>query len=323
MKAMAQRTWDAGAQLELVELPSPQPGKHEVRVSVQAIGVNPVDWKMRSSGPLRFAARLLGPKPPVVVGVDFAGVVDAVGPEVTRVAPGDRVVGGTDFSRGQRGSYADTVLVRQDQLCRVPDSVDIAIAGTLPIPGVTAWMSVVDLGRIRRAPSSERKVLVLGASGGVGQLAVQIAKLEGAFVVGVCSTKNVELVKSLGADAVIDYTQGDALTQAAEHGRFHVIVDCAGSYPGTRCRALLSSEGRHIMVAGDTPDSMLQILVPPFKSKSILGRPTGERLEPLVAAVAAGKLRVNIAKKLPLTSAEEAHELSRSGRLTGNLILEP
>lgn len=323
MKAMAQRSWDAGAQLELVELPDPQPHKHEVRVSVQAIGVNPVDWKMRSYGPLRLAARLLGPKPPVVVGVDFAGVVDAVGPEVTRVAPGDRVVGGTDFTRGQRGSYADTVLVREDQLCRVPEAVDIAVAGALPIPGVTAWMSVVDLGRIRRAPSSERRVLVLGASGGVGQFAVQIAKLEGAFVVGVCSTKNVELVKGLGADVVIDYTQGDALAQAGEHGPFQVIVDCAGSYPGARCRALLSADGRHIMVAGDKPDSMLQILVPPFKSKSILGRPTGARLEPLVAAVAAGNLRVNIAKKLPLTSAEEAHELSRSGRMTGNLILEP
>lgn len=323
MKAMGQRNWDADALLEPVELPTPEPGKREVRVSVQAIGVNPVDWKMRSSGPLRIAARMLGPKPPVIVGVDFAGVVDAVGPEVTRVAPGDRVVGGTDFSRGQHGSYADTVLVREDQLCRIPESVDIAVAGALPIPGVTAWMSVVDLGRIRRAPSSERRVLVLGASGGVGQLAVQIAKLEGAFVVGVCSTKNIELVKGLGADAVVDYTQGDALAKAAEHGRFHVIVDCAGSYPAARCRALLSSDGRHIMVAGDSPASMLQIVIPPFKSKSILGRPTGAKLEPLIAAVAAGKLRVNIAQRLPLTSAEEAHELSRSGRLTGNLILEP
>ena len=323
MKAMGQRDWAADARLELIELPKPEPGKHDVRVSVQAIGVNPVDWKMRSSGPLRLAARLLGPKPPVVVGVDFAGVVDSVGSQGTRVVPGDRVVGGTDFSRGQRGSYADTVLVREDQVCRVPDSVDIAIAGALPIPGVTAWMSVVDLGRIRQASGSERRVLVLGASGGVGQLAVQIAKLESAFVVGVCSSKNIELVKGLGADVVVDYTQGDALAQAGEHGPFQVIVDCAGSYPASRCRALLSAHGRHIMVAGDSPDSMLQIVVPPFKSKSILGRPTGARLEPLVAAVAAGKLRVNIAKKLPLTSAEEAHELSRSGRLTGNIILEP
>ncbi|WP_373195451.1 NAD(P)-dependent alcohol dehydrogenase, partial [Mycobacterium marinum] len=298
MKAMAQRTWNPAEPLELIELPTPEPKAGEVRVQVQAIGVNPVDWKMRSSGPLRLAARLIGPKPPVVVGVDFAGVVEAVGPGVTRAAPGDRVVGGTNFSRGQRGSYADTVLVREDQLCRVPDTVDIAVAAALPV------------GRIRQVPPADRRVLVLGASGGVGQLAVQIAKLQEAFVVGVCSTKNVEMVKDLGADLVLDYNQGDALAQAKPHAPFHVVIDCVGSYSGAGCRALLSSRGRHIMVAGDEPSSAVQVVVPPFKSKAILGRPNGARLEPLVDAVAAGKLRVSIAQKLPLTSAEEAHRLS-------------
>lgn len=320
---MAQRTWNPAETLELTELPTPRPGKGEVLVTVQSIGVNPVDWKMRTSGPLRLAARLLGPKPPVVVGVDFAGVVAAVGAGVTRAAPGDRVVGGTNFSRGQRGSYADTVLVREDQLCRIPDSVDIAVAAALPVSGVTAWMAVVDLGGIRKIPRAERRVLVLGASGGVGQLAVQIGKLEDAFVTGVCSTKNVELVRGLGADVVLDYNKGDALEQARAHGPFQVVVDCVGSYSGAGCRALLSPSGRHIMVAGDEPSAAAQVLVPPFKSKTILGRPTGARLEPLVAAVAAGKLHVEIARKMPLTSAEEAHQLSRSSRMTGKLILEP
>ncbi|MCB0949081.1 MAG: NAD(P)-dependent alcohol dehydrogenase, partial [Mycobacterium sp.] len=297
--------------------------KGEVRVQVQAIGVNPVDWKMRTSGPLRLAARLIGPRPPVVVGVDFAGAVESVGPGVTRAAPGDRVVGGTDFSRGQRGSYADTVVVREDQLCRIPDTVDIAVAAALPVSGVTAQMAVVDLGRIREVPPAQRRVLVLGASGGVGQLAVQIAKLEGAFVAGVCSSKNAELVTKLGADLVLDYHQGDVLAQAEPHAPFHIVIDCVGSYSGAGCRALLSARGRHIMVAGDEPKAALQVLVPPFKSKAILGRPTGARLEPLVAAVAAGKLQVSIAAKLPLTSAEEAHRLSRTSRLTGKLILEP
>ncbi|MBI3228241.1 MAG: NAD(P)-dependent alcohol dehydrogenase [Mycolicibacterium cosmeticum] len=323
MKAMAQRTWAAGAPLILLELPTPQPRKHEVRVCVQAIGVNPVDWKMRSHGPLRWAARLLGPRPPVIVGVDFAGVVDAVGPGVRRVAVGDRVVGGTNFARRQHGSYADTVLVRQDQICRLPDSVDIAVAGALPIPGVTAWMAVVDLGRIRRVPSAERRVLVLGASGGVGQLVVQIASREGAFVAGVCSTSNIARVQDLGADVVVDYTRGDALTQARAHGPFTVIVDCAGGYSGRRCRALLARGGRHIMVAGDDADAALQRLMAPRKSKGILGRPTGARLQPLVAALADGSLRVTIAQTLPLTDAEEAHRLSRTGRMTGKLVLEP
>lgn len=323
MKAMAQRTWAAGAPLELLELPTPEPRKGEVRVRVQAIGVNPVDWKMRSHGPLRWAARLLGPRPPVVVGVDFAGVVDAVGAGVTRAAAGDRVVGGTNFARRQRGSYADTVLVRQDQICQVPASVDITVAGALPIPGVTAWMAVVDLGRIRRVPAAQRRVLVLGASGGVGQLVVQIAKREGAFVGGVCSTANIGLVEDLGADAVIDYKHGDALVQAREHGPFSAVIDCAGGYPGRACRALLAAGGRHIMVAGDDAGAALQRILAPRTSIGILGRPTGARLEPLIAAVADGSLRLNIAQTLPLTSAEEAHQLSRTGRMTGKLVLLP
>ncbi|HEU4361697.1 MAG TPA: NAD(P)-dependent alcohol dehydrogenase [Mycobacterium sp.] len=323
MKAMALRTWQAGAPLEPLELATSQPRRGEVRVRVQAIGVNPVDWKMRSSGPLRLAARLLGPRPPVVLGVDFAGVVDAVGPGVTRIARGDRVVGATNFARGQRGSYADTALVREDQLCRLPDSVDIAVAAALPVAGVTAWKAVVDLGRIRQEQPAGRRVLVLGASGGVGQLAVQIGKLEGSFVVGVCSTTNVERVQGLGADVVLDYTRGDALGRARTHGPFHVVIDCVGGYSGAGCRSLLSPRGRHIMVAGDEPDAVRQLLVAPVKSKPILGRPTGERLEPLVAAVAAGELRVEIAQRLPLASVEEAHRLSRTSRMTGKLILEP
>ncbi len=320
---MGQRGWGSSEPLELLELPTPEPGGNDVRVKVAAIGVNPVDWKMRSGGPLRLAARVLGPRPPVVVGVDFAGVVTAVGAGVRELARGDRVVGGTNFARGQRGSYADTVVVREDQLCRVPDTVDLAEAAALPVSGVTAWMAVVDLGRIRSVPEAARRVLVLGASGGVGQLAVQIGKLEGAFVAGVCSTDNVQMVQALGADVVLDYRQGDPLAQAKAHGPFQIVIDCVGSYSGSECRGLLSSGGRHVMVAGDEPSAMVQILVPPFTSRTILGRPTGKRLEPLIAALAAGKLQVSIAQKLPLASAEEAHRLSRSGHMTGKLILEP
>lgn len=323
MKAMAQRTWQAGAPLELLDLPTPEPRKHEVRVRTQAIGVNPVDWKMRSHGPLRIAARLVGPKPPVVVGVDFAGVVEAVGPDVTWAVPGDRVVGGTNFSRGQRGSYADTVVVREDQLCRLPDEVDVDVAGALPVSGVTAHLAVVHLGRIRSVPPAQRRVLVLGASGGVGQIAVQLAGLEGAYVVGVCSAKNGAVVERLGADVVLDYNEGELLDRARESGPYHVVIDCVGSYSGTRCRSLLSPRGRHIMVAGDSPGTLAEIATPPFRSKGILGTPTGERLEPLVALIAAGKLHVSIDRKLPLTSAEEAHDLSRSSRMTGKIVLQP
>jgi NADPH:quinone reductase-like Zn-dependent oxidoreductase len=325
MKAMAQKSWRRGEPLHLVELPTREPRGDEVRVRVAAIGVNPVDYKMRSFGPLRLAARLLGPPPPVIVGVDFSGVVDALGPEVRGIALGAPVCGGTSFARRQYGSYADTVIVREDQLCPLPAGVDLEVAGALPVAGVTAWMAVIDIGRLRPAAAGEPppRVLVLGASGGVGQLAVQVAKLHGAFVAGVCSARNVARVRALGADEVLDYGAGDPLAAAAALGRYQVVVDCVGTYAHAACRALLRPGGRHSVVAGERPSALLSPLVPPFTSKAILGRTTRARLEPVLAAVAEGSLRVEIAERLPLVQAERAHELSRSGRMTGKLVLLP
>ncbi|WAS94483.1 NAD(P)-dependent alcohol dehydrogenase [Nannocystis punicea] len=315
---MAQRSWAQGEPLVLTELPTPAPRRGELVVQVQAIGVNPVDWKMRTRGPLRLAARLLGPRPPVVFGVDFAGVVTAVG-EGARVQVGDRVVGGTNFARKQRGSYADTVVVRDDQVAVLPADFDMVVAGALPVAGVTASMCVVEVGRLQAG----QRALVLGASGGVGQLAVQFARHVGGSAVGVCSTRNVELVRSLGAAAVIDYTQGDPLVQARAHGPFHLVVDCAGGYPGAACRALLERGGRHVMIANESAGESLNVLVPPFSSKSVLGRPTRGRLEAVVAAVASGAVKVRIEATLPLAQAEQALERSRGGRLTGKLVLLP
>lgn len=319
MKAMAQRSWAAGEPLVLTELPTPEPRADEVRVRVAAVGVNPVDWKMRTRGPLRLAARLVGPPPPVVVGVDFAGTVEAVGAVVADLRPGDRVVGGTDFSRGQRGSYADTVVVRADQVARLPGGFDMVVAGALPVAGVTAWRSVVDVGRLRAG----QRALILGASGGVGQLAVQIVKLHGGHAVGVCSARNLGLVRSLGADEVLDYTRGDALARARAFAPYQLVFDCVGGYGGAACRRLLGPGGRHVMIAAEGALETMNVLVPPFSSRSVLGRPTGERLRKLVDAVAERGVSVRVAATLPLTAAEAALEQSRGGRLTGKLVLIP
>ena len=320
MKLMAQRSWSRGEPLTLLELPTPEPKADQVRVAVRAIGVNPVDWKMRESGPLRLAARIIGAPPPVVVGVDFAGVVDAVGSGVAGVAVGDRVVGGTDFARRQRGSYADTVFVRADQLCDVPASLDLELAGALPVAGVTAWLSVVELGRL--APG--QRALILGASGGVGQLALQIAKhVRGGFAVGVCSGKNAALVEALGADVVLDYGKGDALAQARAHGPYQTVVDCIGSYSAAGCRALLARGGRHVIVSGESIGAVIQPFLPPFSSKTVLGRPRRANLQPVVDAVASGRVRVNVVKRFALAEAERAHELSKTGRVAGKIVLIP
>lgn len=325
MYAMAMESWSS-EKLVRVELPTPEPGRHDVRVAVHAIGVNPVDWKMRSKGPIRMIARAIrpfrGPRGPIILGVDFAGVVEAVGAGVTDIAVGQRVVGGTDFSRGQHGSYADTVVVRADQVTPIPDSVSFEVAGSLPVAGVTAWMALNEF----RVVGPGQRVLVLGASGGVGQFAVQLAKrnCHASLVVGVCSGKNAALVTGLGADVVVDYNKGDALELAEPHGPFDVIVDCAGSYRARRCRKLLAKPlGRHVMVAGDSAGMMVQVVVPPFRSRAILGKPTRQRLSAVVDAVAAGELSVNIAKQFPLVDVQQAHELSETGRMIGKLVLLP
>ena len=326
MKAMAQQSFQQGAPLVLTELPTPQPKPDELIVDVKSIGVNPVDWKMRTSGPLRMAIRVVGPPLPFVPGVDFAGIVSAKGSQVTTIQVGDAVVGGTDFSRGQRGSYADTVVVRPDQVSVLPAGFDIVTAGALPVVGVTAWMSLAELGKLQAATSGApgQKVLVLGASGGVGQFCVQLAKHTfGAFVVGVCSEKNVAFVQGLGADVVVDYTKGDALEQARPHGPFQVVVDAAGGYSGFACRSLLGPGGHHVIVAGETPSAFAQIFVPPFSSKSVLARSTTERLGHVVDAVAKGHVKMNIAERFPLAQAEDAHKLSQVGRMTGKIVLLP
>jgi NADPH:quinone reductase-like Zn-dependent oxidoreductase len=320
MRLLAQRSWAKGERLEIVELHTPEPGPREIRVAVKAIGVNPVDWKMRELGMLRLAARVLGPAPPVVVGVDFAGVVEAVGAQVADLAPGDRVFGGTDFQRRQRGSYADTVFVSPDQVAKIPDGVDFETAGALPVAGVTAWMSVVEIAKL----AAGQRALILGASGGVGQLALQIAKhVSGAFAIGVCSAKNAELVRGLGADRVLDYGAGDPLAAAREHGPYQAVVDCIGGYSPAACRALLVRGGRHVIVSGEEARTMLQLLAPPFTSRAVLGRPRRKQLAAIAAPVAAGKVRVNVAHRFPLADGEAAHALSRTGRVTGKIVLLP
>ncbi|MBI5610712.1 MAG: NAD(P)-dependent alcohol dehydrogenase [Deltaproteobacteria bacterium] len=293
-------------------------GPHDLRVKVAAAGVNPVDWKMRDGDLLGVLQRLIGPSGPLVPGIDFAGEVEAVGAQVRDVAVGDRVVGGTDFSRGQHGSYATHVQVRQDQVAKVPDSVDLAQAACLPVAAGTAAIALFEVGKLRERAS--KKVLILGASGGVGHIAVQLARAAGATVFGVCSARNVKLVEELGATAV-DYTQEGWQASIAAAGPWDVIVDGVGtaSYPAPLCLGWLAKDGAHVMVVPKGLDFWRVVV--PGRSHTVLTRATTERLQPLVAALADGSLRVVIQERVPLAEAQRAHELSRSGKVVGKVVL--
>lgn len=307
-----------GAPLALTELLSRPLRAGEVRVRVRAVGVNPVDWKMRAArGPLGIAQRLIGPRGPLIPGVDFAGEVVERAPDVTALAVGDRVVGGTNFARGQRGSYASEVIVRPDQCATLPDAVSFEDAACLPIAGVTARRALIEHGRIGTRPG--QRVLVLGASGGVGLFAVQLARDLGAQVVGVCSARNAALVARLGATPV-DYGRGDPLAAAKALGPFDLVLNTVGAevYPIDACRALCAPAGAVTLVPvrpRDYPSLALR------RARALLGRPDRAGLEPLVDAMARGALVAVIEARFPLADAEAAHARSREGRVVGKLVL--
>jgi len=210
------------------------------------------------------------------------------------------------------------VQVRADQVAQLPPSVSFEDAACLPVAGVTAQTALFTLGKL--AEKSDPRALILGAAGGVGHFAVQLAKIRGAVSVGVCSARNVALVEKLGGIAV-DYGKGDVYAQAAQHGPYDVIVDAVGSasYPVAKCLSLLKKVGVHVLImpkAGDYWRVALQGAV-----KTLIGRATRAALEPLVAELAAGRLKVIIDQKIPLNDAERAHEISRAGKVVGKLVL--
>jgi NADPH:quinone reductase-like Zn-dependent oxidoreductase len=308
--------------LALVELPAPRLGPRDVRVRVRAIGVNPVDWKMREGGPLRLMHRFVGPSGPLVVGVDFAGEVIERG-DAADLEIGARVVGGTDFSRKQRGSYATEVVVRDEQCAVLPEAVSFEDAACLPVPGATA-LRAFEVTSLSHEPGGARdaRILVLGASGGVGLVTLQLAKAMGARAAGVCSTRNVALVEKFGAKAV-DYTKGDALAAAAEHGPYDLVLHAVGSdvYPLKGCRKLLSPRGKVVLIvvhASDAPAFLFLRSV-----TQVLGRPSRKNLEVLVASLARGDIETLIEARYPLAEAEKAHQISRAGKVVGKLLLLP
>ncbi|MBI4821572.1 MAG: NAD(P)-dependent alcohol dehydrogenase [Deltaproteobacteria bacterium] len=311
--------------LEARDLPEARLRPNELRVRVQAAGVNPADWKMRSYFYLGVARRVIGAPGPFVPGIDFAGIVESAGSSVGFPRVGDRVMGSTDFSRRQRGSYAEYVHVRPDQVAILPPEVSAEEAACLPVPGVTAYRGLFDLGGLSDTipldpKQRSRKVLVLGASGGVGHLAVQLAHSRGCFVAGVCSAKNAELVERLGG-LPIDYRSGDALSLAEAQGPFDVIVDCVGSqaYPTERCERLLTQSGILVLFMPRLHDARALFKV--TRVKTLLVQPRSNILDRLVSDLAEKRIRVVIADRIPLSEAERAHAISKSGHVVGKLVL--
>src|SRR5437870_11989533 len=225
---------------KLADIAKPTPTDDQVLVKVHAASVNPLDWHFIEGTPYVMRAMGVGLRKPkdTRLGVDFAGTVEAVGKNVTKFKPGDEVFG------GRTGAFAEYVCVRESRaVASKPANVTFEQAASVPIAGITALQGLRDKGKVQPG----QKVLINGASGGVGTFAVQIAKSMGADVTGVCSTKNLDMVRSLGADHVIDYTKED-FTKGDQH--YDVILDNVANHSLSECRRVLNPDGKYVLIGG-------------------------------------------------------------------------
>ena len=307
--------------LQLGQHPKPVPQGNELLIRVESAAVNPLDWHFMRGSP--YFMRLtsgIGKPSETRLGRDFSGVVEAVGPDVTRFGVGDAVFGGAG------GAFAEYLLRTEDfAVAAKPDNVSHAEAAAAPVAALTALQALRDKGGLQ----SGERVLINGASGGVGTYAVQIAKAMGAHVTGVSSARNAERVLGLGADAVIDYKTSD-YTRLDEE--YDLIVDNVGNHSVLANRRALAPGGRMVMVAGGHGDWLgpvanpLQALViSPFIDEQmtmLLAQLKAEDLATIADMMAAGELRSVIDRHYSLEQIAEAVEYSESGRARGKIIID-
>lgn len=308
MRAVVVDGWGGPEQLRPAEVPRPVPGPTEVLVRVHAAGVNPADWRSRIAGGLG----LWGDPP--ILGYDVAGVVEAVGLGVTLHRPGDAVFGMPRFPQ-QAGAYAEFVTAPARRFVAVPAGLDHRHAAALPLAGLTAWQALVDTAGTRPG----QRVLVHAAGGGVGHLAVQIAKALGAEVVATASAGKHEFVRGLGADQVIDYRAVD-FTRAA--GSVDVVIDPVGDEYGERSLEVLRPGGVLVSLASPAEDRWVPVAAARgLRAGFMLVEPDRVALRAVASLVAEGRLRPHVEHVLPLAHAAKAHEIGEAGGLTGKIVL--
>ncbi|MEU9688424.1 NAD(P)-dependent alcohol dehydrogenase [Amycolatopsis japonica] len=318
MKAIVQNEYGTTDVLQPADLPEPEAGPDGVVVRVRAAGVDPGVWHLMEGSP--YLVRLMGfgvrrPKARVR-GMDFAGVVHAVGGDVTRFRPGDEVFGTC------QGSFAEYALTIVDSIARKPERLGFDEAAAVPISAFTALQALRDRGRV--AP--RQKVLIIGAGGGVGTFAVQIAKAFGAEVDGVCGTGKVDLVRSLGAARVFDYTREDF------GGGYDLIIDTAGNRSLTSLRKSLTPRGTLVLVGGETEGKWIgavgrtlrALVLGPFvkqKLRGLISTENQDDLQTLRALIEAGKVTPVIDRAYSLAEAPEAVRYVRDGHTSGKVVI--
>jgi len=324
MKAVVYMNYGSPDVLEVRDVKKPVPNDDQILVKIAAASINPLDWHFMEGTP--YIMRVMGtglrkPKTPRL-GVDLSGQVEAVGKNVTQFKPGDEVF-------GQRfGAFAEYVVVRADRsVVLKPAGLTFEQAASVPVAAITALQGLRDKGKIKPG----QKVLINGASGGVGTFAVQIAKSYGAEVTGVCSTRNLEMVRSLGADHVIDYTKEDFMNGAQ---RYDLILDNVGTQPLSGLRRALNPNGICVMIGGGGPNDggiigpmgrpVKALLMSPFISQKmgmLMADVTKPDLTLLGELIESGKVKPVIDKTYPLSQIADAIRYLEAGHARGKVII--
>jgi NADPH:quinone reductase-like Zn-dependent oxidoreductase len=307
MRAISQDVLGGPEVLKEVEVERPAPRPNEVLVRVRAAGVNPTDWKHRATG------GFLG-EPPFVLGWDVSGVVEAVGIGVAAFAPGDEVFGMLPYPFGH-GSHAEYVIAPVRALARKPAGVDHVQAGALPLVSLTAWQALTEHADVRPG----QRVLIHAAAGGVGHVAVQIAKERGAYVIGTASAGKHEFLREIGVDEAVDYRETD-FTEAVKD--VDVVLDTIGGDNSLRSLRVLRPGGTVVSILpGGSDDFYQEAERLGVRAVRMLVDADRTGMEAIADLVETGKLRATIAGTFPLSAAAEAHASGDTGRTTGKLVL--
>lgn len=310
MKAAIIEHYGGPEVLKIVEQPVPVPANDEVLIKVFAAAVNPVDWKIRK-GNLRM---MLSKKFPKTLGIEFSGIIEDVGSGVTGFRKGQRVFAGKDY---EGGGYSEYAVAKAGRTVLIPDSISFEEASTMAVAGMTALQGLRNKGKIKAG----MEVIINGASGGVGTYAVQIAKALGARVTAVCSAKNFDLVKSLGADVLIDYKETD-FTKLRQ--KYNIVFDAVGYRSFWQTYKVLRKKGIYVNISPSVPlyiTSILTRLNPGRKSKGFMLHPEMSDLNEVMKMIENKLVKVVIDKVFPLEKIADAHAYSETERARGKIVI--
>jgi NADPH:quinone reductase-like Zn-dependent oxidoreductase len=306
MKAVVINTYGNENVLNYVDVERPAPKADEILVKVHAASVNPVDWKICDGMGESFGLKL-----PLILGADIAGTIEAIGSSIENFRQSDAVYGMT--LSGLSGGYAEYAITNADSIALKPKSLNFEQASAIPVVALTAWQAMFDLANLK----SGQRILITGASGGVGSMAVQLAKAKGAFVIGTASGKNESFVRNLGADKFIDYTR-QSFEEVIKN--MDVVFDTVGADTLERAFQTLK-KGGFMVTSVDTP-SVEKARELGVKAARVFCKPSAQQLTEINRLIDDHVLKVHVETVLPIPEVKKAHQFSQSGRTRGKIVLQ-